>query len=88
MSIATTAPPSADVVALASAFDVAARTFGFGIESLFGRWSELRIASARDTSDPLFGVSFATVLDRVIDHRANPVGVPFGVLDVAAETRS
>lgn len=88
MSIATTAPPSADVLALATAFDVAAWTNGFGVESLFARWSELRITSARHTPDPLFGVGFAAVLDRVIDHRANPVGVPVSVLKIAAETRA
>ena len=88
MTTTTIAPPTPDVIALASAFDVAARTFGFGVEALFGRWSELRIASARHTPDPLFGLSFGTVLDRVIDHRANPVGVPFNVLVIATESRS
>ena len=73
MTTTTIAPPTPDVVALAQSFDVAARTpTQFGLEALFGRWSELRIASAHHSPDILAGVSFAAVIDAVLDHRANP----------------
>lgn len=81
----TTAPaaPPADLVALASKFDVAATTpTHFGLEGLFGRWQELRIASARHPVDMLQGVSFATVIDAVLDYRSNPAR-GFSILTVA-----
>jgi hypothetical protein len=83
----TLAPPTADILAVAGRFNVAASTLQFGIESLFALWSELRIASARHDPDVLFGVSFAAILDRVLDHRASPTGVRFSVLDMAAAIR-
>lgn len=89
MTTTTASPPvAADVLALAGRFNVAAATFQFGIESLFGIWSELRIASARHDVDVLAGVGIGSVLDRVLDHRANPTGAAFNVLTVAAAIRS
>lgn len=84
----TIAPPTPDVLALASTFDVAAITPQFGLEALFARWSQLRIASASHPDDVLFGLSFSTVVDRVLDYRSNPVGVTFNVLAIATGTRS
>ncbi|HVB77613.1 MAG TPA: hypothetical protein VNI34_07435 [Candidatus Nitrosotalea sp.] len=89
MPTTTASPPvAAEVLALAGRFNVAASTHQFGIESLFGLWSQLRIAAARHTPDILAGSSFAAILDRVLDHRANPTGAAFNVLTVAAARRS
>lgn len=84
----TVSPPVApDVLALAGRFRVAASTPQFGVEALFARWSDLRFAAARHSPDVLAGVSFAAVLDAVLDHRANPTGAAFNVLTVAAAIR-
>jgi hypothetical protein len=88
MTTATTAPPTPDVLALASSFDIAARTAQFGLEQLFSRWLRLRIAGARYPRDLFASVSFSTVLDAVLDHRSNPAGVAFSVLAIATGTRS
>jgi hypothetical protein len=88
MTTTTIAPPSAALVALGRSFDTAAQTpTQFGLEALFGRWTELRIASAHRSPDILAGVSFATVIDAVLDYRSSPEG-GFNVLKIAAETRS
>jgi hypothetical protein len=88
MTTTTIAAPTADVAALATIFDVIAKTPSFGVETLYARYQELRVGSARHNPDVFFGLSFSTVLDRVLDFRSNPVGTNFNVLVIAAETRS
>lgn len=73
MTTTTISPPvPANIAALAIRFDVIAKTNAFGVETIFGRWQELRVGSARHPVDVLQGVSFAAVLDAILDYRANP----------------
>ena len=92
MTTTTTAPtlpadPPADVVALGQSFDVAAITPGFGVEILFSRWLELRIAAAHHSPDILAGVSLAAALDAVLSYRASP-GRGFNILTIVTESHS
>jgi hypothetical protein len=79
----TIAPPTPDVLALASAFDVIAKTAVFGIDHLFARWQGLRVGSARHPVDVLQGVSFAAVIDAILDYRSNPA-LGFSILATCA----
>lgn len=88
MTTTTNEAPPIDLVNLASKFGPIASTSGFGVEAIFARWQELRIASARHDADLLADVRFCDVIDAVLDHRANPTGAPFNVLALAAAIRS
>lgn len=65
-------------------FSTAASTNAFGLELLWGRWLELRQASAANLpDDPFADVKWSAVCDLVTQHRASHRGgdsTPFDIL--------
>jgi len=84
----TTAPlaPTLDVINCASRFNVAAITPGFGVEILFSRYQDIRIASGHHDLDVFRGVGFSAVLDAVLESRARHDRT-FDVLNLATTRR-
>lgn len=79
-----TQPPTAEYLAAESAFRTQVDSVRVGIDVLFPAWQRWRTASARRAVDPLADITFASVVDAVIDSRVS--GHPFVLPTTATRT--